>query len=142
MLKVAQMCLLLEIPFGLAGPKIISIIANKSALEFAIIVSAKKMNYREVAFREIQGRVFTFEHLISLNRNRLFPLVCPNWSELVGPIGLDSPPHLFLCGRSKALIATDIHRIFIYTQILLNTIETQIQMPIEIQILLTLPHVC
>ena len=130
--KVAQLYLLLEIPSGLAGPKIISIIANKSALEFAIIVSAKKMNYRKVAFREIQGRVLTSEHLISLRRNRLFPLVCPNWSELVGPIGLDSPPHLFLCGRSKALIATDIHRIFIYTQT---------QIPIEIQILLTLPHV-
>ena len=50
-------------------------------------------------------------------RNRVFPPVCLNWSELVvnnGPNWSELVAHLFLCGRSKAVIASRFHLIFIF----------------------------
>ena len=50
-------------------------------------------------------------------RNRVFPPVRLNWSELVvdnGPNWSELVAHLFLCGRSKAVIASRFHLIFIF----------------------------
>ena len=50
-------------------------------------------------------------------RNRVFPPVRLNWSELVVDNGAnwsELVAHLFLCGRSKAVIASRFHLIFIF----------------------------
>ena len=97
------------------GPKIKSIIANKWTEEFAIIVCAHEKTDEPDDLQSqprIRAKIFTQESEKPRLSSRSPQLVWtgrrqwPNWSELVA--------HLFLCGRSKAVIASRFHLIFIF----------------------------
>ena len=99
------------------GAKIKSIIANKWTEEFAIIVCAHEKTDEPDDLQSqprIRAKIFTQDQESEKPRlSSCSPQLVwtgrrqwPNWSELVA--------HLFLCGRSKAVIASRFHLIFIF----------------------------
>ena len=75
----------------------------------------KQMN--QMTFRVNHESEPKFSPKTKSRRNRVFPPVRLNWSELVVDNGAnwsELVAHLFLCGRSKAMIASRFHLIFIF----------------------------
>ena len=75
----------------------------------------KQMN--QMTFRVNHESEPKFSPKTKSRRNRVFPPVRLNWSELVVDNGAnwsELVAHLFLCGRSKAVIASRFHLIFIF----------------------------